>query len=207
MKYLDFYSKLNLMDDKDYIENFLLFNISQVVAGIKPASTVTFKKSGDNTYSKWVSYGREFVRNIDLQFVELRESEDAIIVMLYNKESLGKYIFEEEHKKFLMKLGYTSKEDISIYIQTLKERYDLYHCPHELGLFLGIPIKDVKDFMECTKKKCLICGYWKVYNDCNRAKEIFSQYDKVKEYTLSNILKGNNSRDLAFNIKNFFYSP
>ncbi|MDS0526610.1 DUF3793 family protein [Clostridium sp. SHJSY1] len=207
MKYLDFYKKLNSMNDKEYIENFLLFNISQVVAGIKPASTITLKKTGDNTYLKWIIYGRDFVQNIDLEFVELRENEDAIIVMLYNKESLSKYIFQEEQKRFLIKLGYTYEEDISIYVETLKERYNLYHCPHELGLFLGIPIEDVKDFMECTKKKCLICGYWKVYNDCSTAQEIFKKYDEVKEYTLSNILKGNNSRDLAFDIKNFFYSP
>jgi hypothetical protein len=70
MKYLDFYNKLNSMSDKDYIENFLLFNISQVVAGVKPASTVTFKKSGDNTYLKWVNYGREFAKHIDLEFIE-----------------------------------------------------------------------------------------------------------------------------------------
>lgn len=207
MKYLEFYNKLNSMNDKDYIENFLLFNVSQVVAGVKPASTVTLKKAGDNTYLKWILYGRKFVKNINLDFVELRESKDAIIVMLYNKESLSKYIFKEEQKRFLIKLGYTYDEDISIYVETLKERYNLYHCPHELGLFLGIPVKDVKDFMECTKKKCLICGYWKVYNDCSEAQEIFKKYDEVKEYTLSNILKGNNSRDLAFNIKKFFYSP
>lgn len=193
------------MEDKDYIESFLLYNISQVIAGIKPASTVTFKKQGDKLYEKWIYYGRKFIKDIQLDFVELRENENAIIVMIFNKELLRKNIFKESHKDFFKKLGYTQKEDINKYIETLKVRYNLYHCPHELGLFLGIPYKDVIDFMECTAKKCLFCGYWKVYNDSSQAKKIFNQYDKIKEHTVNHILKGNNSRDLAFSIKNFFY--
>ena len=59
--------------------------------------------------------------------------------------------------------------------------------------------------MECTTKKCLLCGYWKVYNDSKKAKIIFTKYDKVKEYTMKNMLEGNSSRDLALSIKSYFY--
>jgi hypothetical protein len=206
MGYLDFHNKLKYMEGKDYIESFLLYNISQVVAGIKPASTVTFKKMGDKLYEKWSFYGKQFIKDIQLDFVELRENDNAIIVMIYDKKSLEKNIFKERHNNFFKRLGYSDKNDINEYIKTLKFRYDLYHCPHELGLFLGIPYKDVIDFMECAEKKCLFCGYWKVYNDSSEAKRIFSQYDKIKEYTVKHILEGKNSRDLAFSIKNFFYS-
>lgn len=72
------------------------------------------------------------------------------------------------------------KEDINNYVNTLKDRYEKYNCPHELGVFLGYPLDDVRDFMEYNNKKCLGCGYWRVYNDITRAKEIFSKYDKVK---------------------------
>jgi len=206
MVYLDFYNKLKSMENKDYIENFLVYNTSQVIAGIKPASTVTFKKNGDKLYEKWVCHGRKFIVDIQLDFVELRENENSIIVMIYNKDLLEKNIFKEIHKDFFKKLGYSQNQNIDNYIETLKFRYDLYHCPHELGLFLGIPYKDVIDFMECTEKKCLFCGYWKVYNDGSQAKKIFSQYDEIKEHTINNILKENNSRDLALSIKNFFFS-
>ncbi|SFD13845.1 DUF3793 family protein [Clostridium uliginosum] len=207
MKYLDFYNKLNSMEDKQCIESLIVYNASQVIAGVKPASTMTLKKTGENLCYKWNKFGRAFVKSIDLEFIELRESDESIIIMLYNKELLESSIFKKEHKMFLTKLGYDENDDIYIYLDKLKVRYDLYHCPHELGLFLGIPIRDVKDFMECTKKKCLLCGYWKVYNDCNKAKKIFCQYDEIKEHTLSQILDGSNSRDLAFSIKNFFCSP
>lgn len=189
------------MSEKEYIENLLVFNLSQVLAGIKPASTITLKKDKDNSYDKWYKYGIDFVKSLNLSFVELRECSNGIVIMIYDEEVLRKHIFNKEAKKFLVKLGYYADEDVTLYVKKLRDRYKKFKCPHELGLFLGIPIKDVEDFMECTGKKCLLCGYWKVYNDCDKAKKIFKRYDEVKGSTIDEILKGSNSRELALNIR------
>ena len=205
MIYLDFYNKLDSLQDKEYIETFLVYNLSLVIAGIKPAITVTIKKNNQKLYNSWNDFGSCFLDNIDLKFIELRESNDSIIAMIYDEYMLEKELSQKSHMEFLFNLGYPSNASISDYLNILKNRYEKYHCPHELGLFLGIPFEDVKDFMECTTKKCLFCGYWKVYNNGNKAKEIFNKYDKVKEYTIKNMLNGNSSRDLALSIKNSFY--
>ena len=205
MRHLDFYNKLNSMHSKEYIETFLVYNLSLVIAGIKPAVTLTIKKNNQKLYNSWNDFGINFLNSTNLKFVELRESNESIIIMIYDEFILGKELNTKSHKEFLFNIGYTNNKCISDYINTLKSRYEKYHCPHELGLFLGIPFKDVKDFMECTTKKCLLCGYWKVYNDSKQAKKIFTKYDKVKEYTMKNMLEGNSSRDLALSIKNYFY--
>ena len=206
MKQIDFYKSLTLMDSKECIEKFLLYNSSLVLAGIKPSVTVTIKKVGDNLYEKWLKYGIKFLKEINLDFISLRESDNALILLVYSEEQLKNYIFKKENKKFLLKLGYLENEDIAEYLKILVDRYNKYNCPHELGLFLGIPLEDVKDFMDCADKKCLGCGYWKVYNDYTRAKEIFTQYDKVKEHTVHHILEGDQSYDLVYKIKNFLQS-
>ena len=205
MIYLDFYNKLDSLHDKEYIETFLVYNLSLVIAGIKPAITVTIKKNNQKLYNSWNDFGSCFLDNIDLKCIELRESNDSIIAMIYDEYMLEKELSQKSHMEFLFNLGYPSNACVCDYLNILKNRYEKYHCPHELGLFLGIPFEDVKDFMECTTKKCLFCGYWKVYNNGNKAKEIFNKYDKVKEYTIKNMLKGNSSRDLALSIKNSFY--
>lgn len=205
MKYLDFYNKLDSMKDKEYIENFLVYNTSLVIAGVKPAVTIAMKKNNIKLYSNWNNFGKAFIKRLNLEFVELRESNESIIVMIYDEYVLEKELNTKDHLEFLFKLGYPHKVEIKEYIRTLKSRYEKYHCPHELGLFLGIPFEDVKDFMECTTKKCLLCGYWKVYNNSSKAKTIFNKYDKVKEYTIKNMLKGNLSRNLALSIKDSFY--
>lgn len=205
MKYLEFYNKLESMRDKEYIENFLVYNTSLVIAGVKPAVTIAMKKNNIKLYSNWNNFGKTFIKRINLEFVELRESNESIIIMIYDENILKKELNKKENLEFLIKLGYPHEVETKEYVNTLKFRYEKYHCPHELGLFLGIPFKDVKDFMECTTKKCLLCGYWKVYNDSSKAKTIFNQYDKVKEYTIKNMLEGNLSRDLALSIKDSFY--
>ena len=113
-------------------------------------------------------------------------------------------IFEKENKKFLLQLGYCDKEDLDEYLIILKRRYKEFNCPHELGVFLGFPLNDVKDFMGCKEKKCLSCGYWLVYNDLQEAKKVFSKYDKVKEHTVNYILNGDSSNEVAYSIKNLF---
>lgn len=50
--------------------------------------------------------------------------------------------------------------------------------PHEIGLFLGYPVEDVKGFIE-NKASCAKCvGYWKVYGDEEKAQKLFNQYKK-----------------------------
>ena len=206
MKYLDFYKKLNSMEKKEYMENFLVYNTSWVIAGIKPAVTIAFKKKDEKIYDNWNKYGKKFIKDINLKYVELRENDDSIILMIYDEKVLERELNKEEQIDFLINLGYSEEVEINEYVKTLKERYEKYHCPHELGLFLGIPFEDVKDFMECTTKKCLLCGYWKVYNNSEEAKIIFNQYDKVKDYTIKNMLEGNSSRIIVSSIKDSFYN-
>ena len=53
--------------------------------------------------------------------------------------------------------------------------------PHEIGLLLGYPIEDVVGFIEQKGKNYLYSGYWKVYGEVEKKKEIFRQYEEAKE--------------------------
>lgn len=205
MRYSSFYSKLNSMEDKEYIETFLAYSLSLVIAGAKPAATLSIKKTNYKLYNSWNTYGPTFIKNIKLHYVELRNCLDATIIMVYDETILEKHLNTDCSMEFLISLGYSSDASINEHVNTLKIRYEKYHCPHELGLFLGIPINDVKDFMEFTTKKCLLCKYWKVYNDSTTAQAIFNKYDEIKEYTMNTMLKGKTSHSLVSIIKNSFY--
>ena len=167
------------MEEKECIEKFLIYNASLVISGVKPSATITLKKNNENLYDKWIKYGIDFLRNIDIKYVNLRECSNALIILIYNKKGLENYIFNKENRSFLMKLGYPKEDNLYDYLDILKRRYKEFNCPHELGIFLGFPLNDVSDFMNCREKKCLSCGYWLVYNDLKQAQETFSKYDKV----------------------------
>ena len=202
-EYIEFYNKLKVMKDKEYIENILVYNLSPVIAGIKPASTMTFKRTGENSYAKWIRYGREFVDDMNLNWIEIKNYNDVVIVLIYNKDLLKQYLYKEDNKNILEQIGYSEAKNIYEILNILKDRYSKCDCPHELGLFLGIPMKDVNDFIS-SNKKCLFCGYWKVYNDVEGAKETFNKYDEIKEKIIILTLKGNRSIELVEKIKDKF---
>lgn len=200
MEKVEFYKDLFNMEDEESIKKFLLYNSSLVIAGVKPSATVTVSKKLEKIYEKWNEYGRDFLESINLSFINLREDDNALIILVYNNDILKKHIFKTENIDFLKKLGYEVNNNISYYVEYLKERYEKFKCPHELGIFLGIPINDVKSFMDCSYKKCLGCGYWKVYSNYEKAQEIFNIYDEVRDKTMAEIISGASVDSIVNNI-------
>lgn len=198
---LDFYRIINALPEREFMEKLIIYNISPVIAGVKPASTITFNKNEFNTYEGFVKYGDEIIKNLSLDYIVLRVTEDIIVTLIYNEENLLMQLSEVETKNFLVKLGYDNKLSINSYLNTLKIRYNKYHCPHEIGLFLGIPFRDVDDFINCSEKKCLLCGYWKVFNNEERARKLFKLYDDIKLKTQTSILNGYSKKTIIMCIK------
>ena len=50
--------------------------------------------------------------------------------------------------------------------------------PHEIGLFLGYPVEDVKGFINNKAARAKCVGCWKVYGDEEKARRLFNQYRK-----------------------------
>lgn len=185
-KILDFYKKIGGMDTKESLEKYLLFTLSPVIGGLKPSSTITLSYD-KKEYSIWSNYKKEFLEILKLKEVVLRKGTKAEIILIYNEENLLNCINKKDNREFLNKLGYDLTLTLEENLDILVYRYEKYHCPHELGVFLGIPIEDVIDFMECSDKKCLMCGYWKVFNNYNNAKDIFNKYDISKNIMIKSI--------------------
>lgn len=185
-KILDFYKKIGGMDTKESLEKYLLFILSPVIGGLKPSSTITLSYD-KKEYSIWSNYKKEFLEILKLKEIVLRKGTKAEIILIYNEENLLNCINKKDNKEFLNKLGYDLTLTLEENLDILVYRYEKYHCPHELGVFLGIPIEDVIDFMECSDKKCLMCGYWKVFNNYNNAKDIFNKYEISKNIMIKSI--------------------
>ncbi len=62
--------------------------------------------------------------------------------------------------------------------------------PHEMGIFLGYPLGDVKGFIRHRGRDFLYCGYWKVYENEAEARKLFSVYTSVKQQMLKELYQG-----------------
>ncbi len=100
-------------------------------------------------------------------------------VLFYNPEHINKILQEEKTFNFLKQYGYSGNMTIGDCLTHLKTRFQK-NCPHEIGVLLGIPLEDVAGFINNKGKNYKICGYWKVYDDPIRAKQIFQSYKDAK---------------------------
>lgn len=185
----DFYNLLGRLEGKHYIKTFISYNVSLINAKLKPSTTLTIKKKDrKNTFYLWNNYGKEYLNNMNLCHIVLKDDEYNCILLIYDYYQLKNCLVNPENNRFLKMIGYHKMDNIDDVLRELKRRYAIYNFPHELGIFLGYPINDVKDFIDNPKKKCLLCGYWKVYSDKENAKRIFRIFDNVRSNAMDKIL-------------------
>ena len=113
------------------------------------------------------------------------------LLLVYRPDMLQEYLAQDEARNLLLQDGYNIDGSLDEMIVRLKERF--FHkteFPHEIGLFLGYPIEDVKGFRKFGGSGCKMCGYWKVYDDVEQARRIFDSYDKCREFTAAQIRAG-----------------
>jgi hypothetical protein len=177
---MPYINKINGLDDKAYILMLIAYNASPTIARLKPSSLMVFKNNANrDLFSIWEKYKDDIKNSLKIDYYELKRTEKSIHVLLYDYINLDTVLRNRDNMAFLNRFGYSNEMDIYKLLDLLKKRYENV-CPHEIGIFLGYPISDVMDFIECSNKECLMKGYWKVYNDLEKAREIFQIYDKSK---------------------------
>ncbi|AYD40866.1 DUF3793 family protein [Clostridium fermenticellae] len=171
-------------EDKRYMVNLITYAISPTISGYKPSTIITISNKYKSMYDLWSKYGEKYLREINLSVYEIKSESDLKILMFYNSKLLSRTVFDTNNMKFLQRFGYSNSMSLNECLGLLKLRYLKCICPHEIGIFLGIPVKDVVDFINYNGNGCICCGYWKVYHDRKVALETFEKYDSSKSATL-----------------------
>lgn len=61
----------------------------------------------------------------------------------------------------------------------LKQRLTESVCfPHEIGVFLGYNLEDVRGFIDNNGKDCKACGLWKVYCNEGEKEKLFEKFNR-----------------------------
>lgn len=178
------------LSGKNYIAAKVLIKISATLAGLKPATLLCFCKRRDvDLAGLWLMYENEIRLNPDIETFELKRTENNLVVLFYNPRLLTETLFQKRNLRFLEQFGYSGEMGVIEMLDHLKQRYQ-DGCPHEIGLFLGIPLKDVLGYLEIIPLKCSYCGYWKVYGKADREKSLFQKYRTVKDRVFDLIVCG-----------------
>ena len=135
--------------------------------------------------------------------LRLHRGEKKSTWLLYRADALESVLMWPQTRSFLHTCGYHLEEEcMEEMLYRLAERFSLYKegridFPHEMGIFLGYPLGDVKGFIEHQGKNYLCSGYWKVYQNEHKAQRTFYLYRSVKEKVLKMLEEGMALQDIS----------
>lgn len=185
----DYMKKIKSMNRKEYLFGVISYSIAPTLSNYKPSSIITLRKDNGELNLLWEKYKYTFLNEYNINFFELKKSQDSVIILFYYPDRIKSVLYYESNMKFLSKFGYNKKFDLIENLFILKDRFQNV-CPHEVGIFLGYPLDDVKYFMDKNENKCLMCGYWKVYNHREIAEKIFMDYDIARYKIAKSVIEG-----------------
>lgn len=183
MTIFNLFNQTKKYDYRSYIISRILYHAAPTIFSSKPSTIINFDNIDPSFYMILPSIKAELQKKFRLYTFELFKNSNRCVVLFYRKD-LFLNVFRE-NISFLSTFGYKHDMTLSQILNLLKEKYTL-SCPHEIGIFLGIPLEDVMAFIN-DEKDFKLCGYWKVFGDVERAKKIFNEYDRAKNLALNYI--------------------
>ncbi len=132
-----------------------------------------------------------------ISFTILRMQEKSALIYVFRKSKLKVDLKKEGVAEFLSLCGY-KETSIEYAIKHLRLRIGLNDdFPHEIGLFLGYPLGDVKGFIENGGKNCKLTGCWKVYCDECETMKLFKKYKRCTDIYCEMFKKGRSVMQLT----------
>lgn len=175
---------------KSYLAAKISVNISATLYGIKPGTLLSFSSRRDRDLIKlWDMHKQEIILDRNIHFIELKRDSNNLVVLFYHRRNLTRQISAGKHRRFLERFGYSQNMSFDGMLEHLKNRYH-NSCPHEIGLFLGIPLKDVLGYLRLIPMECSYCGYWKVYGNPEKSQRLFQRYRTARQQVIQLIYSG-----------------
>lgn len=176
--------------DKSTLETALIANCAPTLAGMKTASLFSFFFQSRKEVIKELKALNKTLNIRGVHVESLLWREKSVLLYVYRPKYLQEELQQSEIIELLEAYGYRDCEVKSCICQ-LKRRLSNYDCfPHEIGVFLGYPLEDVRGFIENKGKNCKTCGIWKVY--CNEAEKqkLFQKFKKCTDVYIKTFHEG-----------------
>jgi hypothetical protein len=173
-----------LKSEKNTVEDtakIIVLNCSAVLLGDKPASTVTFYNGQPNSSSaaSWDRYKEVIFKDSQLRYFKLHSNKKFTLILIFDTARLDKTLNSHEISEFLNSVGYDKCLALREKLYILKSRFE-YSIPHEIGIFLGLPLKDVMGFMGLSNLQKSCCKGWRIYGDTDLSFKLYWNYEKCK---------------------------
>ena len=159
-------------------EAVLVRQCAPTLAGMKPGSIFCFNHSPlEVSRQKVCQWNKQLAPfGLTVQILLERPGSSSVIVFVYRHDCLEQMLSDDAYQSFLAEAGYERTnldgllEQLSYRLRTQPE------FPHEIGVFLGYPLRDVIGFIENHGRNFTCCGFWKSYGDPAEMQVCFACY-------------------------------
>lgn len=159
-------------------EAVLVRQCAPTLAGMKPGSIFCFNHSPlEVSRQKVCQWNKQLAPfGLTVQILLERPGSSSVIVFVYRRDRLEQMLSDDAYQSFLAEAGYERTnldgllEQLSYRLRTQPE------FPHEIGVFLGYPLRDVIGFIENHGRNFTCCGFWKSYGDPAEMQVCFACY-------------------------------
>ncbi|MDY0398695.1 MAG: DUF3793 family protein [Desulfuromonas thiophila] len=177
--------------EEDCLAAFVAVSGAEVLAGIKPANLVRIPdrshRCGRNFYQLWRQHGLAAPLARELAACELPVDGSGVLVLFYSPQLLQRRLLSRGAQAFLRRCGYRQIRQLDTVLEQLVARC---RCgfPHEIGLFLGYPLKDVAGFM--AGKSASRQRMWKIFGPPRRSEALADAFFRARVAVLEQVRQG-----------------
>ncbi len=176
-------------NDKMKFDRMLAFHSAPTLLGVKCANLFAVDQN-DYRLCELENY---FLTKKELCGAKIRflcRCSRRVLAFVYHEQLLSMWLSERKTAEFLSEYGYAERTTIDEKLSLLESRLSCGSFPHEIGVFLGYPINDVRGFIENRGENYIFCGFYKVYSDPEKAKRTFQKYVECRDYLCDKVSHG-----------------
>lgn len=177
------------MDSRDSrFETLVVEHCAATLAGYKCASLFCFQ----NTIVAQHEAARldTLLEKKGVRVRLLRNCAKGALIYVYRPRMLEKQLMQKDTAAFLASFGYRPFDMEDCLIRLSMRLNEARDFPHEVGIFLGYPLHDVKGFI-LNRGQCYCCkGCWKAYENKEEAEKCFALYRRCRKAYRSFYRKG-----------------
>ena len=162
---------------------FLLVKTAAVRRGVKPAELLRVRHCYSSVNSEGLRvclYRSDIYVILGLDYIELKVEDTSSLVLFYNPSALASTLAEKGNRQWLARLGYPEAGTAAELLSELRRRFSRNSIPHEVGVFIGYPLKDVEGFMRRLPATPLHGrhGAWRIYGDVRESLARMNRYER-----------------------------
>ncbi len=176
---------------KEGFEHIMGFHAAPLLTGLRPACLLSFQKSRFEDFEGLLASYLPCFQCKGISVFRLSEGAEFVLLLFYRAALLEKVMRQRAAQEILLEMGYREGESLADMLEYLRSRMQVRKSfPHEVGLFLGYPPADVRGFIEHRGQGFACAGYWKVYSNEKRARELFRLYSECSHAFCTSLERG-----------------